>query len=104
MTSWSIPTAASGSPIPIYGIRGNYEGAKAEQETKEAVYRVDGKTGQIDKVTDEVGQPNGLCFSPDYKQLYVADTGAGEIKVWDVDGNDAAKRQAVRHARRSRRR
>jgi gluconolactonase len=70
---------------PSYGIRGNYEGAKAESETKEAVYRVD-RNGQIEKVTDEVGQPNGLCFSPDYKRLYVADTGSGEIKAWDVDG------------------
>ena len=72
---------------PFYGIRGNYEGFKAEQESKEAVYHVDGKTGQIAKVTDEVGQPNGLCFSPDYKKLYVADTGMPrDIKVWDVDG------------------
>jgi len=72
---------------PFYGIRGNYEGFKAEQESKEAVYRVDGKTGQIAKVTDEVGQPNGICFSPDYKKLYVADTGMPrDIKVWDVDG------------------
>jgi gluconolactonase len=72
---------------PFYGIRGNYEGFKAEQESKEAVYRVDGKTGQIAKVTDEVGQPNGLCFSPDYKKLYVADTGMPrDVKVWDVDG------------------
>jgi len=71
---------------PSYGIRGNYEGFKAESETKEAVYRVDGKTAQLEKVTDEVGQPNGLCFSPDYKRLYIADTGTSEIKVWDVDG------------------
>src|SRR4030095_14998957 len=28
---------------PFYGIRGNYEGFKGEQESKEAVYRVDGK-------------------------------------------------------------
>jgi gluconolactonase len=72
---------------PSYGIRGNYEGFKGQQESKEAVYRVDAKTGQIAKVTDEVGQPNGLCFSPDYKKLYVADTGMPrDIKVWDVDG------------------
>ena len=72
---------------PFYGIRGNYEGFKAQQESKESVYRVDGKTGQIGKVTDEVGQPNGLCFSPDYRRLYVADTGMPrEIKVWDVEG------------------
>lgn len=31
-------------------------------------------------------QPNGLCFSPDYSLLYVADTGAGETKVWNVGG------------------
>src|SRR6476660_9009601 len=72
---------------PIYGIRGEYEGYKGEQESKEAVYRVDGKTGQIAKVTDEVGEPNGICFSPDYKKLYVADTGMPrDVKVYDVDG------------------
>src|SRR5437763_1211179 len=72
---------------PIYGIRANYEGFKNESETKEAVYRVDGKTGQIDKVTDQPGQPNGLCFSPDYKKLYIADTGVPrDITIWDVDG------------------
>ena len=38
---------------------------------------MDGKTGSIARVTDEVGQPNGMCFSPDYKKLYVADTGMG---------------------------
>ena len=71
---------------PSYGISGNYEGFRAESETKQAVYRVDGRSGQVQKVTDEVNQPNGLCFSPDYRKLYVADTGSGEIKVWDVDG------------------
>ena len=72
---------------PFYGIRGNYEGFKAESESKEAVYRADPKTGQVEKVSDDVGQPNGICFSPDYKKLYVADTGTPrEIKVWDVDG------------------
>ena len=72
---------------PTYGINGNYEGYRAQAELKEAVYRVDPKSGQIDKVTDDVGAPNGLCFSPDYKKLYVADTGAPrDIKVWDVDG------------------
>ena len=71
---------------PIYGIRGQYEGFVAESETKEAVYRVDGSTGGISMVTDEVTQPNGLCFSPDYSLLYVADTGAGETRVWDVNG------------------
>ena len=72
---------------PPYGINGNYEGFKAEPELPMAVYRVDGRTGQVDKVGDEFGGPNGLCFSPDYKKLYVADTGGPRaIKVFDVDG------------------
>ena len=73
---------------PNYGIRGNYEGFKADSETKEAVYRVDPKSGQINKVTDGPEEPNGLCFSPDYKKLYIADTGTPrDITIWDVDGN-----------------
>jgi len=72
---------------PQYGIRGNYEGYKGASETHEAVYRADPKTGQIDKITEEMDGPNGVCFSPDYKKVYVADTGTGrEIRVWDLDG------------------
>jgi len=72
---------------PTYGIRGYYEGFKGESETKEAVYRVDGKTGQIEKVTDELNEPNGICFSPDYKKVYICDTGTGrEVRVYDIDG------------------
>jgi gluconolactonase len=71
---------------PTYGINGNYEGFQAASEVKPAVYRVDAQSGAIAKVTDEVNQPNGLCFSPDLRRLYVGDTGAGETKVFDVDG------------------
>src|SRR5277367_5639825 len=72
---------------PIYGIRGYYEGFKGESETKEAVYRADPKTGAIEKVTDEPNEPNGICFSPDYKKVYICDTGTGrEVRVYDLDG------------------
>jgi gluconolactonase len=72
---------------PIYGIRGYYEGFKGDSETKEAVYRVDPKTGQMDKVADDLNEPNGICFSPDYKKVYICDTGTGrEVRVYDVDG------------------
>src|SRR5687768_3434743 len=70
---------------PPYGIGGNYEGFRAEQELKEAIYRVD-PSGRVDKISDEVSKPNGLCFSPDYKRLYVADTsGSAEIYAFDID-------------------
>lgn len=77
---------------PGYGSLMHYEGNKGELLLKEAVYRID-KSGRIDLVTDEMFKPNGLCFSPDYKKVYVADTGATHderapknIKMWDVDG------------------
>ena len=75
---------------PGYGSLMDYEGNKGPLHLKEAVYRID-PSGAITKVTDEIFKPNGLCFSPDYTKLYVADTGAShypnakrEIKVWDV--------------------
>jgi gluconolactonase len=72
---------------PRYGINGNYEGFKGQSDTKEAVYRVDSKTGQIDKVSDDQDQPNGICFSPDYRKVYIADTGMPhDVRVYDLDG------------------
>lgn len=76
---------------PGYGILGNYEGHQADMQIKEAVYRVDGKTGKMEMLTNEAYKPNGLCFSPDYKKLYLADTGATHypdapkiIKIFDI--------------------
>jgi gluconolactonase len=70
---------------PGYGSIGDYEGNKGELLVKEAVYRIDAKTAKMELVTDELSKPNGLCFSPDYKKLYIADTGTSPgIKVWDV--------------------
>jgi gluconolactonase len=72
---------------PMYGISGYYEGFKADSELHPAVYRADSKTGQIDKVADDQDGPNGICFSPDYKKVYLADTGAArQIWVFDRDG------------------
>jgi gluconolactonase len=76
---------------PGYGSLGHYEGNKGPLQVKEAIYRIDGKTGKLDKATDEMYKPNGLCFSPDYKKLYVAETGSSHyeqapknIMIWDV--------------------
>jgi len=60
-----------------------------------AVYRADPKTGQLDKVFDDTDGPNGICFSPDYKKVYLADTGtARQIWVFDLDG------KAIRNGKR----
>ncbi|MCA9143952.1 MAG: SMP-30/gluconolactonase/LRE family protein [Planctomycetaceae bacterium] len=82
---------------PGYGGLMDYEGTRANTGSvqpfqKEAIYRIDSKSGKLHQVADQIFKPNGLCFSPDYKKLYVADTGASHygdkapkvIKVWDV--------------------
>jgi gluconolactonase len=72
---------------PGYGSMMNYEGWKGELQIKEAIYRIDPKSGKLDLVNDELHKPNGLCFSPDYKKLYVADTGGPAprgIQVFEV--------------------
>lgn len=86
---------------PGYGILAAYEGEKHPLELKEAVYRIDGKTGAMQLITDELYKPNGLCFSPDYKKLYICDTGATHypqapkiIKVYDV-----ADEKSIRNGR-----
>jgi gluconolactonase len=74
---------------PGYGSMMNYEGNKGDLLLKEAVYRIDPQAGTVDLVADDLAKPNGLCFSPDYKKLYVADTGGPPprgIQVYDVDG------------------
>ena len=79
---------------PIYGISGYYEGHKAESELKEAVYRIDPKNVSTEMVSDEANEPNGICFSPDYKKLYVSDTGGDNpkgIDVYDVIGEKELK-------------
>jgi gluconolactonase len=86
---------------PGYGTLMNYEGHKGDLEIDENVYRIDPKTGKMDKVVgrDQMFKPNGLCFSPDYKKLYICDTGASHyekapknILVFDVlDGVKLSK-------------
>ena len=85
---------------PGYGSLMEYEGHRLPESAgsvsplqKEAVYRIDAQSGEIMKVADEPRKPNGLCFSPDYKLLYIADTGIthypeakSQIWVYDVDG------------------
>ena len=62
---------------PPYG-RSLYEGQPGARELPTAVYRVD-KSGKVTQVVTEqqVPDPNGLAFSPDYTKLYVVSTGKG---------------------------
>ena len=77
---------------PGYGIMSNYEGHKAAFELPANVYRFDPNTRQASVVASDLDKPNGICFSPDEKKLYIVDTGvpkyAGDphpIRVYDVE-------------------
>lgn len=67
---------------PSYGIRPN----QMEQDAK-YVYQFDPKSQEMIQIYKGRNQPNGLVFSPDGKTLYVADSGAGDIDVFDYQPN-----------------
>jgi gluconolactonase len=79
---------------------------EARRELPTNVYRID-PSGRVDLVIgeDQVPDPNGLCFSPDYKRLYVASTGKGpgdagpggkgEIFAFDIGTDNKASNGKV---------
>ena len=75
---------------PGYGIMNDYEGDKSELELPTAVYRIHPSTGDIQIMATGLIGPNGLCFSPNFDKLYIADSGSTDprsIFVYDVTDN-----------------
>ncbi len=70
---------------PDYGLRGqphDYGGC--------FVFRFDPKTKTLTVPARDFDKPNGICFSPDEKKLYVADSGKPRhIRVFDVQKDGA---------------
>lgn len=48
------------------------------------VYRLESDTKVLTLLVDDFAKPNGLCFSPDEKLLYVNDTVRQHVRVFDV--------------------
>lgn len=98
------PSNRSGKINPKLGQLPGIGSFKRELPTN--VYRID-PSGRLDLVIaeSEVPDPNGLCFSPDFKKLYVAstgkgpgDTGAGgkgDIHVFDVGADNKLTNQKL---------
>ena len=85
---------------PPFGLLGHYEGHKAEPELPQAVYRIDGETGEASVVADDILGPNGLCFAPDERILYVVESRGvphRRILAYDVadDGRSIANRRVL---------
>lgn len=83
---------------PPFGIMGFYEGERVVPELPHThVYRIDGHSGEISLVADDIDHPNGLAFSPDESILYVIES-RGEprnILAYDVapDGRTLRNRR-----------
>jgi len=74
---------------PPFGLLSDYEGARAEQELPNGVYRLDPVTGHAAMLEDSMAGPNGLAFSPDERILYVVESRASprNIVAFDVSAD-----------------
>jgi gluconolactonase len=82
---------------PPFGVLGEYEGHKATPELPHGVYRIDPLSGATTRVVDNVQFPNGLCFSPDEKILYLIGRMDNEparyIFTFDVHGESLSNKK-----------
>jgi gluconolactonase len=79
---------------PGYGSHWYYEGTVRELELPTSVYHIDPQNARVTRLTDEILKPNGLCFSPDLRYVYIADTAPthhpkekAKLYRWDVQDN-----------------
>jgi gluconolactonase len=74
---------------PTYGIVNDVEGRRAPSEQRDRnVFRFDPQDRSLTSQVRSLKMPNGLCFSPDERHLYIADSGAegGADLGFDPDG------------------
>jgi len=77
---------------PPFGIGGHWEGDKATPELPHSVYRIDA-AGELALMLANLAGPNGLCFSPDEKTLYVVESRATPNRlIWAYDVLDGGAR------------
>ena len=56
---------------PIYGFE---QGYRPKPQLPKKIYRYEPRIDSIRAVADWFGRPNGICFSPDEKIVYITDT------------------------------
>jgi gluconolactonase len=71
---------------PPYGIMSDYEGNKsASEQDGNYVYRLDPASNALSIVASDFDKPNGIAFTPDESQLFIADSGRPRhMRVFDV--------------------
>jgi gluconolactonase len=84
---------------PGYGILSNYEGHVDKFELPTGVYRLDPSNGEVTLVAGDIARPNGLCFSPDEKLLYIVDSGQPSEKPHPILVYDVVEGRKLAHGR-----
>jgi gluconolactonase len=80
---------------PSYG---RLQGFRPRPLLRDAVWRYNPRTGSAIAVADSFDKPNGLCFSPDERTLYLADNGEPHhLKAFDVLDGGRLDRERVIH-------
>lgn len=74
---------------PTYGYE---QGFRHAPDLPSQVYRFRPSTGECWVVADGFEECNGLCFSPDYKRMYITDTGAIQAHDGVGDGHSLFSR------------
>src|SRR6516162_5416178 len=110
-TSWRNPTAASGSPIRPTAVRSPKVTRTTPAARRGAKARIADQHLPLGSERQARGgdpggalpDPSGICFSPDYKTLYVISTGKGpgdtgpggdrNIYAFDVQGTKVGNKR-----------
>jgi len=79
---------------PSYGRMPGFGLERGQELGFQGVFRVS-LDGELHLEADDFGQPNGLCFSPDEKLLYVNDTPRAHIRVFDVAADGSISHSRV---------
>jgi gluconolactonase len=80
---------------PSYGW---LQGFRPRPLLPDAAHRFDPRTGVVTTLADSFDKPNGLCFSPGERTLYVTDNGEPhDLKAFDVVDGERLERERVFH-------
>ena len=74
---------------PLYGRQGGTGFEREPVLRFRGVFRID-PDGTLHLMADDFDGPNGLCFSPDKKRLYVNDSEIEHIRVYDIGPDGSA--------------
>ncbi|MDD5015252.1 MAG: isochorismatase family protein [Atribacterota bacterium] len=71
--------------VPVFGLE------RDRELDFQGVYRIPPEGGEVELLVEDFDTPNGLCFSPDGKLLYINDSTRALVKVFNVkpDGSIA---------------